>query len=57
MIVLTMGYRLVYIGRIFPGVSVAGVDVSGMTREKAAVKIQGEHKLAVIAVRDNIAEF
>ena len=40
MLILTMGYRLVYIGRIFPGVSVAGVDVSGMTRENAAVKIQ-----------------
>jgi vancomycin resistance protein YoaR len=40
MLILTMGYRLVHIGRIFPGVSVAGVDVSGMNRADAALKIQ-----------------
>jgi vancomycin resistance protein YoaR len=38
--ILSMGYRLVYWGRIFPGVSVAGVDVSGMNRDDAALKIQ-----------------
>jgi vancomycin resistance protein YoaR len=35
----TLGYQLVYAGRIFPGVSVAGVDLSGMTRQEAAVKL------------------
>jgi vancomycin resistance protein YoaR len=39
-LVLSMGYRLVYFGRIFPGVSVAGVNVSGMSRDSAALKIQ-----------------
>lgn len=38
--ILSMGYRLVHIGRIFPGVSVAGVDVSGLKPEDAALKIQ-----------------
>lgn len=38
--ILSMGYRLVYLGRIFPGVTVAGIDVSGMKRDDAAVKIQ-----------------
>ena len=38
--VLTFGYRLVYFGRIFQGVSVAGVDVSGLSRENAAAKIK-----------------
>jgi vancomycin resistance protein YoaR len=37
---LSMGYRLMYWGRIFPGVSVAGVDVSGMNRDDAALKVQ-----------------
>ncbi|MCL4261225.1 MAG: hypothetical protein KJZ52_11430, partial [Anaerolineales bacterium] len=35
----TLGYQLVYAGRIFPGVSVAGVDLSGLTRDEAAVKL------------------
>ncbi len=38
--VFSMGYRLVHFGRIFPGVSVAGVDLSGMKRDDAALKIQ-----------------
>jgi len=25
-----IGYQLIYAGRIFPGISVAGVDISGM---------------------------
>ena len=36
----TVGYQLVYAGHIFPGVSVAGVDLSGLTRDQAAVKLQ-----------------
>ena len=34
-----LGYQLMYAGRIFPGVSVAGVDLSGMTPSDAAVKL------------------
>src|SRR5512138_3216651 len=35
----TLGYQLLYAGRIFPGVSVAGVDLSGMRPSDAAVKL------------------
>jgi vancomycin resistance protein YoaR len=35
----TLGYQLVYAGRIFPGVSVAGVDLSGLTPSDAALKL------------------
>lgn len=35
----TLGYQLMYAGRIFPGVSVAGVDLSGLSRDEAAVKL------------------
>ncbi len=35
----TVGYQLMYAGRIFPGVSVAGVDLSGLSRDEAAVKL------------------
>lgn len=35
----TLGYQLLYAGRIFPGVSVAGVDLSGLTPAEAAVKL------------------
>lgn len=35
----TIGYQLLYAGRIFPGVSVAGVDLSGLTPSDAAVKL------------------
>src|SRR5512146_2473164 len=38
-IVWTLGYQLLYAGRIFPGVSVAGVDLSGMKPSDAAVKL------------------
>jgi len=37
----TLAYQLIYAGRIFPGVSVAGVDVSGLTPSDAAVKLNG----------------
>src|SRR5574339_409895 len=39
LIIWTLGYQLLYAGRIFPGVSVAGVDLSGLSREAAAVKL------------------
>jgi len=35
----TVGYQLIYAGRIFPGVSVAGVDLSGLSPSDAAVKL------------------
>ncbi len=39
MLTWTIGFQLFYAGRIFPGVSVAGVDVSGLTPSDAAVKL------------------
>ena len=38
-IVWVLGYQLVYAGRIFPGVSVAGVDLSGLSPQAAALKL------------------
>jgi vancomycin resistance protein YoaR len=38
-ILWTVGYQLLYAGRIFPGVSVAGVNLSGMKPSDAAVKL------------------
>ncbi|HUI88088.1 MAG TPA: VanW family protein [Anaerolineales bacterium] len=35
----TLGYQLTYAGRIFPGVSVAGVDLSGLSPQDAALKL------------------
>lgn len=39
LITWTIGYQLMYAGRIFPGVSVAGVELSGLTPSEAAVKL------------------
>lgn len=36
---LVIGYNAWYFGRIFPGVRVAGVDVSGLNREQAELKL------------------
>jgi vancomycin resistance protein YoaR len=38
-LVWTVGYQLAFAGRIFPGVSVAGVDVSGLSPNDAALKL------------------
>ncbi len=38
--ILSLGYRVIYSGRIFPGVNVAGVDVSGMKRDAAAITLK-----------------
>lgn len=38
-IIWMLGYQLAYAGRIFPGVSVAGVDLSGLSPNDAAVKL------------------
>jgi vancomycin resistance protein YoaR len=35
----TLGYQLLYAGRIFPGVSVAGVELSGLSPNDAALKL------------------
>jgi vancomycin resistance protein YoaR len=35
----TVGYQLAYAGRIFPGVSVAGVDISGLSPNEAALRL------------------
>lgn len=39
LLIWTLGYQLVYAGRIFPGVSVAGVDLSGMSPADASVTL------------------
>jgi vancomycin resistance protein YoaR len=36
---MLIGYNAWYLGRIFPGVRIAGVDVSGLTRAQAEVKL------------------
>lgn len=38
-LIWVLGYQLVYAGRIFPGVSVAGVDLSGLSPQDAASKL------------------
>lgn len=38
-IVWVLGYQLLYAGKIFPGVSVGGVDVSGLSPNEAALKL------------------
>jgi len=38
-LVWMVGYQLLYAGRIFPGVSVAGVDLSGLSPNDAALKL------------------
>ncbi len=35
----TVGYQIYYAGRIFPGVSVAGVNLSGMTLDDATLRL------------------
>jgi len=39
LLVWTVGFQLLYAGRIFPGVSVAGVDLSGLSPSEAALKL------------------
>jgi vancomycin resistance protein YoaR len=38
-ILWTLGYQLLYAGRIFPGVSIAGVDLSGLRPSDAAIQL------------------
>ncbi len=42
LIIWTLGYQLVYAGRIFPGISVAGINLSGMTPAEASIKLNEE---------------
>ena len=37
--VLILGYEMLYLGRIYPGVSIGGIDVGGLAPELAAKKI------------------
>ncbi len=39
LVLAPMVYDVVYAGRIYPGVSVAGVDLSGLTQEEAAARL------------------
>lgn len=38
-LVWTLGYQLAYAGRIFPGITVAGVELSGLSINDAALKL------------------
>jgi vancomycin resistance protein YoaR len=38
-LVWTVGFQLIYAGRIFPGVSIAGVDLSGLSPNEAALRL------------------
>lgn len=40
--IFVIGFELAYLGRIYPGVSVAGIDLSGLSTQQAAVKIVSE---------------
>lgn len=35
----TIGYQLMYAGRVFPGVSIAGVDLSGLSPSEATLRL------------------
>ncbi len=39
LIVVTLGFQVLNAGKIFPGVTVAGVDISGLSPEDAAAKL------------------
>jgi vancomycin resistance protein YoaR len=41
-LMVMLGFQLLYIGRIYPGVQVAGIDLSGLTREEAVEKLINE---------------
>jgi vancomycin resistance protein YoaR len=39
MATIAISYQVLYLGRVFPGVAVAGVDIGGLTTNKATAKI------------------
>jgi vancomycin resistance protein YoaR len=50
-----MGYQLWYAGRIYPGVSVGGIDVGGLTIKTAAARIASElnyHQIGKIVLQE-----
>lgn len=38
-LIWTIGFQLIYAGRIFPGVSIAGVELSGLSPSEAAMRL------------------
>lgn len=42
LLIFAFGYGAAYSGRIFPGVQVAGIDLSGSTPEEAAAQLQAQ---------------
>jgi len=40
--IFTLGFQILYAGRIYPGVTVAGIDVGGLTPAQAGEKINAE---------------
>ena len=44
LVLLYLGFQLFYIGKIYPGISVAGIDVSGMQASDAALRISQEYR-------------
>ena len=41
-VAVVIGYNISFSGKIFPGVAVAGVDISGLEPSEAALRLQGE---------------
>ncbi|MEN8243014.1 MAG: VanW family protein [Chloroflexota bacterium] len=41
-LMVMLGFQLLYIGRIYPGVQVAGIDIGGLTRQAATEKLIAE---------------
>jgi hypothetical protein len=37
---LITGYQILYWGRIYPGISISGINISGLTPDQAAAKLQ-----------------
>jgi vancomycin resistance protein YoaR len=55
-IVAMLGYQLLFIGRIYPGVRVAGIDIGGQSRKNAVELLQAQSVYpsnGVIALEDN----
>jgi vancomycin resistance protein YoaR len=56
MTALTLGFQLLYIGRVLPGVSVAGIDVAGVRRAQAAALVGEQLRFPIdgaIAISDH----